>query len=160
MKPTTIFVLFLFTAVLFMAGALFFAADRAVQAEYAHRAQSESVIATRITQYQDGLTGEKAGTFTGGGMLTAVLAFTVMFTALGTFMGKEGLTGVLRQLHRMKPKKPRSHPAVYPAPVNVPMNAPAPLALPDYTPRRDELTTAVNTPTREGGQDANAIQWT
>jgi hypothetical protein len=156
MKPSTIFVLFLFTAVLFMAGALFFAADRAVQAEYAYRAQSESVIATRITQYQDGLTGEKAGTFTGGGMLTAVLAFTVMFTALGTFMGKEGLTGVLRQLHRMKPKKARSQPTNYPTPVNMP----APLALPEYTPRREELTTAVNTPTREGGQDANAIQWT
>jgi hypothetical protein len=157
MKATTIFVIFLFTAVLFMAGALFFAADRAVQAEYTHRARSESVIATRITQYQTGVNGEQQSTFTGGGMLTAVLAFTVMFTALSGFMGKDGLNGLLRQIQRMKPKKPRSHPAVYPAPVNVPVNAPAPLALPEYTPRRDELTTAVNAPAREGGN--NEIQW-
>lgn len=156
MKPVSALTFLIFIGLLFTTGAFWLAADRAVQAEYAYREQSESVIATRITQYQSAREGQKASAFTGGGMLTAVLAFTMLFTAVSGFMGKDGLTGVLRQLHRMMPKRSRPRPTA--PPVNASVNTAAPLALPEYNPRREEVNTAVaSNPTREGGSDA--IQW-
>lgn len=161
LKPISAFSFILFIGLLFLAGAFMFTADRAVQAEYAHRSQSESVIASRIAQYEAAREGTRAGGVNGGGILTAVLAFTMLFTAVKGFMGKDGLTGVLRQVNRLKTKRSRPRP-VKPAAVNV--NQPQALPAPSVSmPLREQPSfTAVpvhGRVNREGG-DNDDIQWT
>lgn len=163
LKPINAFSFILFTGLLFMAGAFMFTADRAVQAEYSHRAQTESVIASRIAQYEAARAGESQGIVNGSSLFTAVLALTVLLTAVNGFMGKDGLTGVLRQLNRMKPKRSRPHP-MRPSPVNAPALPALPASAPVNAPMRElnaftAVPTNPNRNTREGGDD-DAIQWT
>jgi hypothetical protein len=161
MKPASLFTFTFTLAMLFMVGVALFAVDRTVQAEYELKATHSSTIASRIAQYEHARVGQTASTFTavdGTNVILFMTIATLMFTAVHKFMGKDGLTGVLRQVNRMKPKRSRPRPSTPHTPTAVhPVNA---LPPPTPMPQREAFTpTAVNAQSARN-EEHDGIQWT